>query len=343
MFLVSNLFKATYIDSNQKPREGYFSYRLDFRVENQAGRFNSSQKLQPWVFLHLSCQRYAHEPLESANYDRDISVLMGMNESRLSGYDIDSTLVRLVVKNDRDGQNRRWHFQLPELLSAFKARELINPSSIFDNPFEHMGFDSPRIPQKDEYYIVHAEGYKYKPEKRERNHSLKTGFSFKERGDIISQILKLLDGALVPDKSIVSDKPTPKGNGSPLALRDYRYIAKPKTFTKQEREALSQTEQDQQSKIYRQKRQIIAVNAFNKVMRGEIMHLFLLWYEQVTYDMVFQQLRQVFLLGDDECFPENIKVHSIHISDATLLGVHLSFAMSTNTHNQLSSQEVSFE
>ncbi|MEL6903179.1 MAG: DUF3962 domain-containing protein, partial [Cyanobacteria bacterium J06606_4] len=117
LFIISNLFRAEYVDSNEKLREGFFSYRLDFRVQNQAGRFNEAGNLKPWIFLHLSCQRYASEPLSTPNYGRDISILMGMNATRMADFPIDSTLVRLVVLNTGDGKNKRWRFQLPELLS----------------------------------------------------------------------------------------------------------------------------------------------------------------------------------------------------------------------------------
>lgn len=231
LFLVSRPFRAEYTDSNGKEREGYFAYRLDFRVQTQAGRFNAIDKLKPWVFTHLSCQRYAHEPLVETNYDRDISVLMGMNEARLSGYDVDSTLVRLVIDNSRGGQDKPWKFQLPELLAAFKARELIKPETILANPAAHGNLDDQPSCQKDEYYIVHAEGYKYQHESHKRNHSVKPSFSLRERGDIIAQVLELLNGTLIPDSSINSDIPAPSGRNTPLAMRGYDYVSKPSYFT----------------------------------------------------------------------------------------------------------------
>ncbi|BAY67591.1 pPIWI_RE module domain-containing protein [Anabaena sp. FACHB-709] len=58
LFLVSQPFVAFYLDENGKERTGYFVYRLDFRLQTQAGRFNEISQIKPWIFLHLSCQRY---------------------------------------------------------------------------------------------------------------------------------------------------------------------------------------------------------------------------------------------------------------------------------------------
>ena len=131
LYLVSQTFKGFYVDENDKEKTGYFAYRLDFNVETQAGRFNAEGNLKPWIFLHLSCQRYAHEPLKEANYNQNISVLVGMNKSRLSGYEQDSTLVRLVVDNSSSNDNFDWKYILPELLADFKARNLEDVSNHF--------------------------------------------------------------------------------------------------------------------------------------------------------------------------------------------------------------------
>jgi hypothetical protein len=292
---------------------------LDFRVQTQAGRFNAIGKLKPWIFTHLSCQRYAHEPLVETNYDRDISVLMGMNEARLSGYDVDSTLVRLVIDNSRGGHDKLWKFQLPELLAAFKARELIRPETILGDPATHGNLDDQPSWQRDEYYIVHAEGYKYQHESRKRNHSVKPGFSLRERGDIVAQVIKLLNGTLIPDSSINSDIAAPSGSNTPLAMRDYDYVSQPLYFTPKQREKLGDVEQEHRIQEHRQARQQIATSVLQQALQGETMNLFLLWRERETYDMLYQQLRDIFLLSESDDFPTQIKLHSIHTDDSTLL------------------------
>ncbi|BAY34125.1 hypothetical protein NIES2107_60300 [Nostoc carneum NIES-2107] len=299
LYLVSKPFKANYTD-NSKEREGYFAYRLDFNVETQAGRFNNNGNLEPWIFLHLSCQRYPHEPLLEANYGRDISVLMGMNKARLSDYEVDSTLVRLVIENNAKEEENLWRLQLPELLAAFKARALELPDNILNNPAGFGNLDNSNSwGDRDEYYIVHAEGYKYEHEQHKRGHSIKTGFSFLERGDIIARVLELLNGVLIPDNPMQSDIPAPSGIKAPLAMRDYEFISK----TRKKRQPYQQ----------------IATDAIYRALQGKPMHIFIIYREQDTYETVYQQLRDVFLLNENEDFPQDITVSKILIDDATLL------------------------
>lgn len=300
LYLVSKPFKSNYTDDYGKEKEGYFAYRLDFNVETQAGKFNNKGNLQPWIFLHLSCQRYAHEPLSEANYGRDISVLMGMNKARLSDYEVDSTLVRLVIENNGKDNENFWRLQLPELLAAFKARALEQPENILNNPAVVGNLDNTvKWGDKDEYYIVHAEGYKYQHEKSKRGHGIKTGFSFLERGDIVARVLELLNGVLIPDKPMQPDIPAPSRNQVPLAMRDYKFIS--------------------QSRTKRQPYQQIATDAIYRALQGKSMHIFLIYREQDTYEVVYQQLRDVFLLNDNEDFPQHITVSKILIDNAELL------------------------
>ncbi|MFN6477043.1 RNaseH domain-containing protein [Nostoc sp. DedQUE07] len=299
LYVVSKPFKANYTDNNGKEREGYFAYRLDFNVQTQAGRFNNNSNLEPWIFLHLSCQRYPHEPLLDGNYGRDISVLMGMNKARLSDYEVDSTLVCLVIDKNKQEENL-WKLQLPELLAAFKARALEQPENIFNNPPAFGNLDNlNNWGERDEYYIVHAEGYGYEHEKRKRGHSIKTGFSFLERGDIIARVLEQINDVLIPDNPMQSDIPTPSGQKAPLAMRDYEFISRPRKGRE----------------LYQQ----IVADTIYRALQGKPMHIFLIYREQDTCETVYQQLRDVFLLNENEDFPAHITVSKILIDNAKLL------------------------
>ncbi|MEH1894955.1 MAG: DUF3962 domain-containing protein [Nostoc sp.] len=319
LFLVSQAFPALYTDDYGNEREGYFVYRLDFRVQTQAGRFNQNGKLQPWIFLHLSCQRYAHEPLIEMNYGRDISVLMGMNEERLSGYEVDSTLIRLTIENNGREDSNLWKFQLPNLLAAFKARSLETTDNIRCNPSRYGNLDNHPNWNRDEYYLVHAEGYKYEHENHKRGHSIKPGFSLQERGDIVAQVLELLDGVLISDNPMQSDIPAPSGQKTPLAMRDYEHISQPPSFTKQQKEKLTEKEIKQRVDNRRQERQTIIADAIERALQGKPIHIFLLWRERDTCDVTYQTLRDAFLLNEGEDFPEHIKVSSVWINDPNLL------------------------
>ncbi|MEH2229778.1 MAG: RNaseH domain-containing protein [Nostoc sp.] len=298
LYLVSKPFKTNYTDNNGKEREGYFAYRLDFNVQTQAGRFNNNGNLEPWIFLHLSCQRYPHEPLLDGNYDRDISVLMGMNKARLSDYEVDSTLVRLVIENNGKEKENLWGLQLPEVLASFKARALEQPENILNNPATLGNLNnSTNWGDRDEYYLIHVEGYGY--EKRKRGHSIKTGFSFLERGDIIARVLEPLNGILIPDNPMQSDIPTPSGQKVPLAMRDYEFISRPRKGRE----------------FYQQ----IVADTLCRALQGKPMHIFLIYREQNTYETVYQQLRDVFLLNENQDFPAHITISKILIDNAKLL------------------------
>lgn len=302
LYLISQPFQGFYVDDNGKEKTGYFAYRLDFNVETQAGRFNTEGNLKPWIFLNLGCQRYAHEPLKEVNYNQDISILVGMNKSRLSGYELDSTLVRLVVNNSGSNDNFDWKYRLPELLADFKARNLEDVSDIFNNPAKYGNLnDTSNWGDKDEYYTVHDEGYRYLNEETQRNkgHSIKTGFSFAERGDITAKVLELLDSVLIADTPLETDIPTPKGQKKPLAMRDYKDIFK--STKKLE---------------FRQK---IISDGIQRALKNKPMHIFIICKEKDTHELTYQQLREAFLLADGEDFPSFIKVSQIWIDDYTLL------------------------
>ena len=321
LHLVSQPFKVSYIeksdqDETEKEKEGYFAYRLDFHVHTHAGRFNDKGHLKPWIFLHLGCQRYAHEPLNKANHGRDISILMGMNTARIDDYPIDSTLVRLTIKNI---ENKYWQEQLPKLLAAFKARSLNTPQEILGHPANYGNLDNKNDWNKDEYYIIHTEGYKYKEEEQKgsgHGHSIKTGFSLKERADITVRVLQFFQDILIPDKPMECDIKIPAGKKLPLALTDYEIHRESLTPSglKKNKKITPEEQQD-----YRREKQNIIVNAIKRVSNNQQTYLFIIYYEEHTRILVNRQLRNAFLLEDDDNFPEWLIVKEIHINNSKLL------------------------
>ena len=322
LHLVSKPFKANYIeknddeDSKDKEKEGYFAYRLDFHVHTQAGRFNNQGYLKPWIFLHLSCQRYAHEPLVNANHRRDISVLMGINTARIDGYPIDSTLVKLTIKNN---DNKSWKEQLSKILSAFKARALNTPEEILANPSEYGNIDNKNDWNKDEYYIIHTEGYKYKEEGQRgsrRGHSIKTGFSLKERADVTSKVLQLLDSVLIPDKLMECDLKAPSGKTKPLAMCDYSFISKDLYIPPAKREKIGAEEVTKQQQEDLKQRKNIVNDSFIRTLANKPTHLFVIYREEHTKNLVYQQLRESLLLKEGDCFPDHLIVEDALIENS---------------------------
>ncbi len=324
LHLVSKPFKANYIeksddeDDSEKEKEGYWAYRLDFHVHTQAGRFNSINHLKPWVFLHLSCQRYAHEPLVNTNHGRDISILIGMNTARIDNYPIDSTLVRLTIKNN---DNKYWQEQLPDLLEAFKARSLIEPQKILNNPAKHGNLDN-QTWNKDEYYLIHTEGYKYKEESQKgsgHGHHIDTGFSLKERANITSKVLQFLDGVLIPDKPMECDIKAPSGKKMSLAMQDYDFISKDLYFPPAKRKKLGVGEIAKQQLKDLQNRKNIINDSFIRSLDNKPTYLFIIYQEEHTKKLAYQQLRESLLLNETDDYPEYLIVEDVLIDDETLL------------------------
>jgi hypothetical protein len=315
LHLVSQIFKANYVDDSGKEKEGYFAYRLDFHVQTQAGRFNSEDFLKPWIFIHISCQRYAHEPLTTANHGRDISILMGMNKARLDEYPIDSTLVRLTVKNNA---SKSWQEQLPDLLAVFKARPLVNPQDILNAPVDFGNLDNIDDWNQDEYYIIHAEGYAYKQESqkgRGHGHSIKTGYSLRERADIIDRIVQLLDGAIVPDLPMECDLPTPSGKKLPLAMSDFESHRKSLIPSELNKYAKTQSEKEK----YIKEKQIIVADVVKPSANRNHLYIFVVYQEKHTRELVRQQLRQAFLIRENDDLPKHINVIDVFVDNPSLL------------------------
>lgn len=312
LFVVSQPFKAGYVDQNGHEREGYFAYRLDFHVETQTGRLNEHDKLDPWIFMHLSCQRYAHERLQAGNYGRDVSILVGMHEARLPGVEIDTTLVRLTADLPQADREGAWSNQVVDMLAAFQARDLVSPRLILDRPECYGNFGIGEQGQADEYYVVHAEGYEYgEATGRGHGHSVKTGYSLRERGDVMAQVLSLLAGVIEPDGPLRCDVPAPAGVKMPMAMRDYAFLSRHNL----ENIATASPQARERIEGYRR----ISAVAIQRALAGETMQIAVIWREQETRDAVLQQLREALRLQETDDFPPHVTVTTIHIDDPALL------------------------
>jgi hypothetical protein len=173
--------------------------------------------------------------------------------------------------------------------------------------------------QKDEYYLVHAEGYEYGDEGSTSRHAIETGYSFQERGDIIARVLELLSGALKPDVPMDCDIPVPIGRTTPLAMRDFAYISATPTMSVKQQMRLETEEIQQRRRVRQQERQPIVADAIKRALSGEIMYLYIIWRERDTRDAVYRQVCKALLLDDSDDVPTHITVSEIRIDDATLL------------------------
>ncbi len=88
---ISQPFLATYevldaYSQKLKPQTGTFSYKLEFRLQTQVG------SSRPWLHLYVRCSRYVDEELGKKNWQRDVSVKMGVDQARVDGWACSPTL-----------------------------------------------------------------------------------------------------------------------------------------------------------------------------------------------------------------------------------------------------------
>lgn len=202
-------------------RGDYFAYRLDFVLQTQTGRVNAQGGLHPWVFVHVSIQRYVTKTLRRWNSGRNLSILVGNNREKSSGWDEDSTLIRLPIK--RDGDSWTWGEGIGGLLDDYAVRRLLSPDVILKQPAAYGNYKNTSPAPEDEYRLVYAEGYKFGDDKG-RKHEVKTGMSLRNRSSIVQGLLMLLDGWLQADTELPIDQQTPKTKT--YALYDYSEMAK---------------------------------------------------------------------------------------------------------------------
>jgi hypothetical protein len=328
LYVVSKPFRGHYlqVDRNTgeaQPKEGYFAYRIDFKVETQAGRFyENSQHLQPWIFLRISCQRYGHRPLSGDNFGRDLSVLTSSNQPRLPHAKTDGTLVRLQAGTRRGEAEYQWLDELRELLEEANARALVPAEDVLrKQPGSYGVAGDTQNELGDEYYVVHAEGYKYEKKK----HSIKTGFHFDERRDILDQLLTVLNGVLLPDSPLPADMPLPIGMALPAALRPFKSVRG--TALRQHPSVPPvPVETVKPRRAAKPSMQVQLHSRLSETMLGlapgEQAQLLLVYREKSTHDIMMQQVRRTLLLAADEEIPVWLAITEVLITDATLLDFH---------------------
>lgn len=227
-----------------------------------------------------------------------------------------------MVKLKVESSNNKWKEQLPNLLSAFKARSLVKPQKILSSPSEHGNLDNTDNWNKDEYYLIHAEGYKYREEGQKgggHGHHIDTGFSLKERANITNKVLQLLDGVLVADKPMECDIKAPSGKKMPLAMRDYDFVGKDLYFPPAKRKKLGVEEIAKLQQEDLQNRKTIINSSFIRSLDNRPTYLFIIYQEEHTKKLVYRQLRESLLLQEGDRFPEYLIVKDILIDDDTLL------------------------
>lgn len=298
--LVSQPFYAEFEEDNKPKQAGFFAYRLDFAVQTQAGRVHPERPdiLDPWIFLSLSVQRYAREQLTKSNFRRRISVLLGLKEGLLPNSPKSTALVRLQMERKDTWQ---WLEQLPNLLAELKARPLIEPAELVLAPEE---YGMPQVPVglTDTYQLVHVEGYKY-GQLRGKGHPIKTGYSFKEKVLVFSQVFSALQQVLIPDGPLKADLRVPLTLG---VSQNHATLAK--SHKKQSAEST-----DHGNPV---------LSAIQRATQKDGLSIFLFYASPLTLERMCFHLRKILGLPEDGDWSQGIHVQAVEIPDDTFLKKH---------------------
>lgn len=292
-----------------KQGSGYFAYKIEFSLQTQAGH------QEPWLFVSFHVQRYGHEPLASSNEGRLVSVLTGANQARLDGFPTDHSLVNLQMKAIAEN-SYAWVDHLPTLLAEIGVTTpLADPNEICAAPRAFWRSDGATIPyERDEYYVVHTEGYRYSSGK---GHELATGLSLTNMNTLMEEVLGEHLTMLKPDSWLQPDKisfPTPAK--LPLALRNYDYWAKQPNLKSKNwgTEETRQLERAERFSSQRSAYQAIMTERIHRTLgQGEEMLVAVLWHNEPTREGLYMALREAFLLNPGDEFPINVTIVDQHV------------------------------
>ncbi len=274
--IVSEPQSSEYLDDYGRPGEGTFAYKLEFRIQTQAGR-NAPR----WLHLYVRCQRYADRPISKVNYGRDVSLLIGTDKPRLTGWERSGNLVVVTVSGKPGGF--RWQKGVPELLQVLKARELVQPDEIFAQPDHHRQHDG------DEYYVIYAEGMKYGIGPG-RTHGVKTGYSLGERSAVVGEVASLLQRVASPSLALAADQEVRKSK-RPIFMRTAQDLKK------------SHSSEDGRLQM-----QQMVLEALRRALRGQPLQITICASTTTTQHALLQGVRDLLCLSEGEAAPERIQI-----------------------------------
>lgn len=274
--IVSEPQFSEYLDDYDRPGAGTFAYKLEFRIQTQAGR-NAPR----WLHLYVRCQRYADRPISKTNYGRDVSLLIGTDRPRLTGWGQNGNLVSVAVSG-KPG-SLQWQKGVPELLHVLKARELVQPDEIFDQPDHYRQHDG------DEYYVVYAEGMKYAPGAG-RTHGVKTGYSLSERSAVVAGVAPLLQHVASPGLALAADQEVRKSR-RPVVMRTVQELKKSRS--------------SEQGRLQMQQ---MVLDTLRRALLGQPLQITICASTTTTQQALLQGVRNLLCLSEGEAAPDGIQI-----------------------------------
>jgi hypothetical protein len=280
-----------------KTKKGTFSYKLEFRLQTQVG------SSRPWLHLYVRCSRYVDEELRKKNWQRDVSVKMGVDQARVNGWPCSPTLVTLPVAGSKT--NPRWDEQLVPLLAAMKARHLIEPLELFQNPIKYR--TSTPQSQHDQYFVLHTEGFK-------PPHKVKTGFDFAEIHEVARSVSELLGLELSAGQTLTVDQSASFRNLADLPLSMYNLdelrrkvvVSRRGQPRKKRSEAEKQQVKEEAKRQNRLERQRIVLEALRRAAHHQPIFIYLCWHHTSIIKYWRQELYRILFYEEGDPWPEDI-------------------------------------
>jgi pPIWI_RE module N-terminal domain/RNaseH domain of pPIWI_RE/MID domain of pPIWI_RE len=297
--VVSNILEASYTSGDGVVKKGSFFYKVELHLQTQIG----SQSR--WLHLYIRCQRLVDETIEHLNNGRNATVLVGIQQPRLSGWSAAPTLIRLILTGGNTSP--RWLENPAQLLEAVKARSFVDPKEILNHPKRYRPI--PYTPyQGDEYYLVMAEGYY-------PDHALQTGFHFPEKNEAAEEISKLLNLKLSQGQHLSVDAEahiTPQKG--PQILYNFTIIE-----DKEGWKAPHGLSQEEKTRVKQVARHDFVMDAIRRATSDRTIFLFLFWQDSDTLNAWQQELREVLFLSPNDPWPDQIKIIPVSLPSTIML------------------------
>lgn len=296
-FLAEYQERNLYKNGALETKEGTFAYKLEFRVQTQVGASH------PWIHLYVRCSRYVDGPLARKNWQRDVSVKIGVDQARIDGWICSPTLITLPVAGSKTSPY--WDNQLVPLLAALKARSLIEPIELFQNPTKYRMSTSQS--HHDQYFVLHAEGFR-------PNHQVKTGFDFAEIHEVACSVSELLGLRLSAGQTLSVDRSASALSLNKLPLSMYNldefrrkiFISSKGMPQKKMDEVEKQQVVEEARRQNRLERQSIILAALRRAAHRQPIFICLCWSNTFTRKQLQQELYRTLFYEEGDCWPEDI-------------------------------------
>jgi len=232
--------------------------------------------------------------MRQANWGRDITIRVGIDQPRLTGWGWSPTLVTLPLTGGV--ANPRWQDDPAQLLAAMQARALTSPQQILQKPQDYRKASSQS--NYDEYYVVYAEGFK-------PSHEIKTGFDFAELREVANAAGNILGLELSGGQTLASDIPKSHMylNHLPLMMYDMGDLHE-KQFVRRKPDQ-SKEESEQQNRSERQK---IILQGIRRATNSLPVFILSCWNDDISKRTMEQEIQQALFLSRNSPLPGDIKL-----------------------------------